>query len=46
MLYFSHDKDNGLLMNLNLEASKITDPPSEQMKLGKSPWQRLENNSQ
>lgn len=37
--YLPHmDKDNGLLMSLNLEASKITDPPSEQMKLGKSPW--------
>lgn len=39
--YLPHmDKDNGLLMSLNLEASKITDPPSEQMKLGKSPWRQ------
>jgi len=39
--YLPHmDKDNGLLMSLNLEANKITDPPSEQMKLGKSPWQQ------
>ncbi len=39
--YLPHmDKDNGLLMSLNLEASKITDPPSEQMKLGKSSWQK------
>ncbi len=38
--YLPHmDKDSGLLMSLNLEANKITDPPSEQMKLGKSPWQ-------
>ena len=33
------EKDNGLLMSLNLEAIKISEPPSEQMKLGKSPWQ-------
>lgn len=39
--YLPHmDKDNGLLMSLNLEANKITEPPSEQMKLGKSPWQQ------
>jgi predicted SAM-dependent methyltransferase len=38
--YLPHmDKDNGLLMSLNLEATKISEPPSEQMKLGKSPWQ-------
>ena len=33
------EKDNGLLMSLNLEARKNTEPPLEQMKLGKSPWQ-------
>ena len=45
--YLPHmEKDNGLLMSLNLEARKIMDPPLEQMKLGKSPWQRSENDSQ
>lgn len=39
------EKDNGLLMSLNLEARKIMESPSEQMKLGKSPWQRSENDS-
>lgn len=39
--YLPHmEKDNGLLMSLNLEATKINEPPSEQMKLGKSPWQK------
>jgi predicted SAM-dependent methyltransferase len=38
--YLPHmEKDDGLLMSLNLEAIKISEPPSEQMKLGKSPWQ-------
>lgn len=38
--YLPHmEKDNGLLMSLNLEAIKISESPSEQMKLGKSPWQ-------
>ncbi|TAK16881.1 MAG: methyltransferase domain-containing protein [Nitrosarchaeum sp.] len=37
--YLPHmEKDKGLLMSLNLEAIKINEPPSEQMKLGKSPW--------
>lgn len=44
--YLPHmEKDKGLLMSLNLEARKIMESPSEQMKLGKSPWQRSENDS-
>ena len=38
--YLPHmDKDKGMLMSLNLEATKISDPPKENMHLGRSPWQ-------
>jgi predicted SAM-dependent methyltransferase len=38
--YLPHmDKEKGMLMSLNLEASKIRDATIENMHFGKSPWQ-------
>jgi len=38
--YFPHmDKEKGTLMSLNLEATKISNPLTQNMNLGKSPWQ-------
>jgi len=37
--YFPHmDKENGLLVSLNIEATKIAEPPAEVREFGKSPW--------
>lgn len=38
--YLPHmDKEKGMLMSLNLETTKISNPPTQNMNLGKSPWQ-------
>ena len=37
--YLPHmDKESGMLMSLNLEAIKISEPTTEELHLGKSPW--------
>jgi hypothetical protein len=32
------DKENGMLMSLNLQATKIENPKTENLNPGKSPW--------
>ena len=37
--YLPHmDKESGMLMSLNLEATKTSEPTTEELHLGKSPW--------